>query len=221
MPKVSEEYIVNKKQAIVDAAYRVCLRKPVEMVTMIDVIEEAGLSRGGIYRFYNDLDEVLCDMVTDMRGKYPVAKRFAELAQTASDHTWQEMVYLTMEILADVMEEHLMDIQKINFDLTVLTINEPDRAEHILGGLKGQGNMEYLSHVALPLVAETARAQGCVPKEDPEAVFGFIGAAYAGIEKSCILSACYGHKDAYHAEPRPLLRTLATTIICLLGGTAE
>ena len=52
MPRVSEEYFEKKKQMIVDAAYSVCLRKPVEMVTMSDVIEEAGLSLGGIYRFY-------------------------------------------------------------------------------------------------------------------------------------------------------------------------
>ena len=58
MPKVTQEYIDNKKKFIVDAAYQVCLRKPVEMVTMMDVIEETGLSQGGIYRFYKDLDDI-------------------------------------------------------------------------------------------------------------------------------------------------------------------
>ncbi len=43
MPKVSEEYIENKKKYIVDCTYKVCLRKPVEMVTMTDLIEETGL----------------------------------------------------------------------------------------------------------------------------------------------------------------------------------
>lgn len=58
MPKVSEEYFEKKKRQIADAAYRVCLRKPVMMVTMQDVIEETGLSQGGIYRFYKNLDEM-------------------------------------------------------------------------------------------------------------------------------------------------------------------
>ena len=57
MPKVSDEYFEKKKQLIVDAAYKVCLRKPVEMVTMMDVIEETGLSQGGIYRFYKEAEE--------------------------------------------------------------------------------------------------------------------------------------------------------------------
>ena len=37
MPKVSEEYFENKKNFIIDSTYNVCLRKPVGMVTMMDV----------------------------------------------------------------------------------------------------------------------------------------------------------------------------------------
>ena len=67
MPKVTEEYMENKRKMIVDAAYQVCLRKPVEMVTISDVISETGMSQGAIYRYYNGLDEILADMVTKMR----------------------------------------------------------------------------------------------------------------------------------------------------------
>ena len=44
MPKVTQEYFDNKRKKIVDCAYQVCLRKPVEMVTISDVIAETGLS---------------------------------------------------------------------------------------------------------------------------------------------------------------------------------
>ena len=54
MPKVSEEYIINKKKRIIDAAYALCLKKTVSTVTMQDIIDETGLSQGGIYRFYKD-----------------------------------------------------------------------------------------------------------------------------------------------------------------------
>ena len=118
MPRVSEEYFEKKKQMIVDAAYSVCLRKPVEMVTMSDVIEEAGLSLGGIYRFYKDLDEVLCDMVTRMRLDYNFIDKFEKLKSIENPNI-NDMIYKFCDILGDTMEKHLMDIQKINFDLTV------------------------------------------------------------------------------------------------------
>ena len=72
MPKITDEYIKNKRKRIVDACYAVCLRKPIQMVTMTDVIEESGLSQGGIYRFYSDLDEILRDVIREMRHSFNI-----------------------------------------------------------------------------------------------------------------------------------------------------
>ena len=42
MAKVTEEYYAQKRKEILDAAYRVCVRKPITSVTMKDVIAETG-----------------------------------------------------------------------------------------------------------------------------------------------------------------------------------
>ena len=63
MPRVSEEYYENKKKEIIDAALRVCARKPVTSVVMNDVIAETGFSHGVVYRYYKDLDEIFRDLV--------------------------------------------------------------------------------------------------------------------------------------------------------------
>ena len=42
MPKVSDEYFENKKNEIVDAAFRVCSKKPITSVVMKDIIDETG-----------------------------------------------------------------------------------------------------------------------------------------------------------------------------------
>ena len=63
MPRVSEEYFENKRKEILDAAYRVCVRKPITSVVMKDIIDETGFSHGVIYKYYKDLDEVLTDLV--------------------------------------------------------------------------------------------------------------------------------------------------------------
>ena len=69
MPKVTEEYIQNKKNKIIDAAYKLCLRQTVSTVTMQDIINETGLSQGGIYRFYKDIDDIFSDMILYLRQK--------------------------------------------------------------------------------------------------------------------------------------------------------
>lgn len=63
MPKVTEEYIQNKKKKIIDAAYALCLKQTVSTVTMQDIINETGLSQGGIYRFFKDIDEIFSNMI--------------------------------------------------------------------------------------------------------------------------------------------------------------
>jgi AcrR family transcriptional regulator len=218
MPKVSQEYINNKKKSIVDAAYRVCLRKPVEMVTMMDVIEETGLSQGGIYRFYKDLDEILSDVITGMRMDYNIIDDMEKFFNTTEELNFEEGVHKICDILADVMEKHLMDIQKINFDLTVLAINEPERAEKIIGGIKGQSSLGYLSTVALPNLFKESKKRKYKLRDKPENIASFISAAYTGIEMNCILSACYRAPMGAQCKPRPLFDTLAKTIIYLCGG---
>jgi AcrR family transcriptional regulator len=221
MPKVTQEYIDNKRKMIVDCAYRVCLRKPVEMVTISDVIAETGLSQGGIYRFYKDLDEILSDMITRMRRDYNFTDKL-DAAVADKNASFEEITGRICSILADSMEEHLMDIQKINFDLTVLAINEPARAEKIIRNIKGKGNMDHLATVIFPYLFEAADQNKLHPKHDPMQLYQFISSAYVGIEANCILTACYG-KATLKADcrPREMFEVLSTTIILLFGGNDQ
>ena len=219
MPKVSEEYFENKKNFIIDSTYNVCLRKPVGMVTMTDVIEETGLSQGGIYRFYKNLDEILSDMITRMRVDY----NFVDSIETITkkpDLSFEEVTYKICDILAEVMEKHLLDIQKINFDLTVLAINDPKRATTIIKEAKGRGNFEYLSTVLMPSLVEASKKNKLKPQDSPEKILKLISSAYAGIEMNCILSACYGNGIAdSDCRPKEMFEVLAKTIILLFGGS--
>ena len=79
MPKVTSEYMENKRRQIVDAAYRVCLRKPAEVVTISDVIAETGMSQGAIYRYYDGLDEIFADMLSDLRKEYSIIEKLDEI----------------------------------------------------------------------------------------------------------------------------------------------
>ncbi len=218
MPKVTQEYIDNKKKFIVDAAYQVCLRKPVEMVTMTDVIEKTGLSQGGIYRFYKDLEEILSDVIAGMRLNYNIIDDMEQLFSAKEELSFEEGVHKICGILADVMEKHLMDIQKINFDLTVLAINEPERAEKIIGGIKGQSSFGYLAEVAIPNLFMESKKRKYKLRDKPENISNFISSAYTGIEMNCILTACYKAPMGAQCKPRPLFDTLAKSIIYLCGG---
>lgn len=63
MPKVSQEYLDNKRNAIVSAALKVCKSKPLYQITMKDIIRESGVSQGGIYRYFKSIDEILVEVI--------------------------------------------------------------------------------------------------------------------------------------------------------------
>ena len=218
MPKVTSEYMENKRRQIVDASYQVCLRKPAEMVTISDVIAETGMSQGAIYRYYDGLDEIFADMLSDLRKEYSIIDKMDEIIADKK-LSFEEITCKICDCLADVMEAHLMDIQKINFDFGVLAINEPERAGKIMSGIKTPGNMDYLGFKVFPKMIETAQKEGFKLQGTPEELMAYISAVYTGIEKYCIMGACYGSGNPkMKIEPRKLFRTYAKTIILLIGG---
>ena len=80
-------------------------------------------------------------------------------------------------------------------------------------------NLEYLGKIALPRLIKGACSLGYKPLAKPEDIGLFVSASYTGIEKLCIMSACYGTGDPnIKADPKKLFRTLADTMIVLFGG---
>jgi AcrR family transcriptional regulator len=68
MPRVSEAHLAARRQQILDAA-RICfLRNGFHMTSMQDVIAEAGLSVGAVYRYFkskNDIVEAIAEQYAD------------------------------------------------------------------------------------------------------------------------------------------------------------
>ena len=48
MPKVSETYLIEKKNEILDAAFEVCKRKPAYEVTMSDIVAVKAQHEGAL-----------------------------------------------------------------------------------------------------------------------------------------------------------------------------
>jgi len=218
MPKVTDDYIKNKKKKIVNACYNVCLRKPVQMVTMTDVIEESGLSQGGIYRFYKDLDEILHDVICDTRCKFAIKEETDRLFSKADDMSVSDMVYAICDKLARCMEEQLMTVQKLNFDLSVMAINEPERIAKILGSIQEESNLEHLTKLMGKLIERECKKGRIKPIVNLEEIILYAASVYSGIERNCIISACY-NPDSMNIkyEPRKLFEVHAKAVIMLMG----
>ncbi len=59
MPRVSEAHLAARRQQILDAARRCFLRNGFHSTSMQDVIAEAGLSVGAVYRYFRSKTEII------------------------------------------------------------------------------------------------------------------------------------------------------------------
>lgn len=62
-PKVSDAYKKEKKKELLKAARRVFILKGYTHVTMQDVMNEANVSRGGLYAYFNHIDHLFMEVL--------------------------------------------------------------------------------------------------------------------------------------------------------------
>ncbi len=218
MPKVTEEYIHNKKQKIIDAAYHLCLQKTVSTVTMQDIIDATGYSQGGIYRFYKDIDEIFQDMLRNNRQKVNIMAQVDEIFANTTDTPTKSVLHQVFELLGNFMTQELMGIIKINFELSVLAMNAPLRAEKILKDIEGTGNFEYLLQHTTGYLRQHIAVGNMKPRVSFEELLTYLISSYNGIEMSCIVNHCYKKLPLMEwYTPETQLKTLETTLYYLLG----
>lgn len=218
MPKVTEAYIQNKKNMIIRTAYDLCLQKTVSTVTMQDIIDATGLSQGGIYRFYKNIDEIFKDMLIDNRQRVNIKNQVDKIFSNAEKSKIKVILHQLFDLLADFMTKELMGIVKINFELSILSMNAPQRVEKILGEIDGTGNFEYLFRQTTQYFQKEISNGNLTPKISLEELLTYLTTTYNGIEMSCIINHCYKKLPLMEwYVPKTQLKTLETTLYYLLG----
>lgn len=69
MPKVSEDYLAEKQEQILEAAVRCFARSGFHATGMAEVIRETGMSAGSVYRYYKSKDDLITTIVERMIGE--------------------------------------------------------------------------------------------------------------------------------------------------------
>ncbi|MEW9095596.1 MAG: TetR family transcriptional regulator [Clostridiaceae bacterium] len=62
-PKVSDEYKKEKKIQLLQAGREVFIKKGYIHATMQDIMDEAGVSRGALYAYFNNIDHVFMEVL--------------------------------------------------------------------------------------------------------------------------------------------------------------
>ncbi len=100
-PKVSDEHKETRRKQILEAAKRVFVKKGYERATMKDVVEESGMSRGGVYLYFSSTEDMMTALLEEEeRENIEQLETFA-----ASDGpVWDIIVQLIRDIEQNIVQ---------------------------------------------------------------------------------------------------------------------
>ena len=224
MPKVSEDYYEKKRREIIDAAYRVCARKPITSIDMKDIIAETGFSHGVIYRYYKDLDEVFKDLIITINSENKIDDRLNEKLAKSDIKDWEKTIYDICAMLADYMKEVGTDMLKVSIYGDMLAMSDPERAMRIAKrlGKDEQSPLLYATEAMTAFLTKIVKENNLKPATTVDQIIQFFIVNYHGIQSGYVLTECFKveHVEGKY-KPEDMYRNLATSVVLMMGGKAK
>ena len=217
MPRVSEEYLEQKRREIVDAAYRVCVSKPITSVGMKDVIRETGFSHGVVYRYYKDLDEVLTDLVVRINSEHKIDDKVDSiLASAGDDH--DKAIHNICAMLSDYMQEVGVDLMRVSIYCDVLAMSEPERVLKVAGKISSEAQSPLVPSLGsyLTRVIDSRKLSPVRPLDE---ILEFFIASFQGIQTGFVLTESIkieGMEGRYKTDK--MFACLADSVVLMVEG---
>ena len=221
MPRVSEEYYEKKRREIIDAAFRVCTRKPVSSVEMKDIITEAGYSHGAIYRYYKNVDEILHDLVVTVNSENRIDDKLNKILKNADMKHWEKAIRQTCDMLAKQMKEVGIDLLKLSIYTDMLAMSDPERAAYIAEklGKEEQSPLIYLVAAMSEFLKRVIKENKLKPGRSVDEIIQFIIVGYYGISNGYVLSECFkADQISGKYKPEQMFSCLADSVIAMMKG---
>lgn len=219
MPKVKEEYLENRRNQILDAAFAVCKRKPAYDVTMTDIVLETGMSQGGVYKYFNNIDLVLAALVDRANSQGNYIERIDEIRK--SGNSPEVILQDLFKVSEQYFSEMLISYNKILFELSTLFVYSPDRSERINRQVTTVSTFGYLTKCALETIITGTEKGYFTPVMPVEDILAFIIASFDGMIRDVTLSGCYSGKNMTPSgvvfNGTKLIQCLYRSVIALLG----
>ena len=224
MPRVTDEYYEKKRREIIDAAYRVCVRKPITSVDMKDIIAEAGFSHGVIYRYYKELDEIIRDLVITINESNKIDNQLDSILNNAKLDDWKNTITSIFKMLSEYLTKAGVDILKLSIYSDLLAMSDPERAFKIAErlGKEDQSPLVYLVTALTKYLKKVIKANDLKPSRSVDEMMQFVIVTYQGIQSGYVLAECFKTPQLNNKyKPKKMFSCLAESVICMMEGENE
>ena len=130
MARVSQEYLDARRRQILDAARRCFVGNGFHATSMQDILREANLSAGAVYRYFKSKDEIIAAIGFSNIAAFTHAVE--EVLQTEDPPPLEEALGRLLDALERLDEEH--DQAKITLQAWSEALRSPPLAAHVEEG---------------------------------------------------------------------------------------
>ena len=171
-PKVSEQYLEDRRNQILDAAVATFSRNGLHQTTIEDIRLEAGLSRGAVYHYFKSKE----DIIDAIRGRSARQAEAFYISRTEADDAESVLLGLIDSTVSSMVSPTSVDANRLAMFLW---------AESLVNKRIMDGQMPAFKPY-LAVLAESvsnAQAEGKVdPGLDPQATARLIAGAVMGLQ---------------------------------------
>lgn len=220
MPKVNKEYFNKKRDEILDAAYKVVMEKPIYTVSLRDIIQQSGLSQGGIYRYYSGLDDILISLIN---RECPACDMEQEVDAILSlELVPEQTLERLFQLWRNEVLQNYVGAGKIYFEISNMYANDLERLERFKSENRLGAQEVIFQEKCFGWLAANIQEGYFQPKTTIEDLILFLGTSFDGMIRDLILTHHYKigetYENAMQLEPEKLVATLCTATVLLLSG---
>ncbi|MGX9754703.1 TetR/AcrR family transcriptional regulator [Clostridioides difficile] len=219
MPKVNEQYFEEKRDQILDAAFDVCMSKPVYAVKMKDIIKETGFSHGLVYRYFTNLEDILFALINRDSSIIDVSAKVDEILH--SGHSPEDIVKQLFSLYFDAIMIGITGYGKIFNEMLVMLASDQQYYQRFRANVKVASSSDYLQTQAYRYIEEQIQKGYFSPKQTLDEIYSFIMVCLSGIERDLILTRCYPAMQDIQLDMDGLLSSLCTSVLFMLGSSNQ
>ena len=181
--------------------------------------DEAGLARGGMYRYYNNLDEILGALILKINGDNLYSDDINEILidKKSTSRKPKTVLKALCELLSEYLTSRNSEILILGIQFEVFCIHEPERSMSIMEGIKDKyENSNIYLFTALTDYINSEISKGTMKPVMPvDELIEYFFTIYKGILFQYTIMKSIQPNEKY--DTKSIYKALYETMVALLG----
>lgn len=213
MPKVTDEYLIDKRNYILQCTYEILQEKPLYLITMRDIIKQAGFSHGIIYHYYSNLEEIYVDYI----NKNTIDSSLKHYIDTLlnSESIEKEILFNCIIAMGEYIEELLRSVGgRTCFELIVYYAYDFEKRATIFPKLKFKQDLEYAQSKIEEYMMSNVEKGVFHPQIPVGSIIMFASNFIDGVAQTVATSSSKRNENS--TDISIMFETLAKAVLCFL-----